>query len=115
MTYTILHNPRCSKSRAGLEILQDSGQDFQQRLYLVQALNLEELQQLQTKLWLKAIEFTRSWEVDFKQAWLGIDSSDDDILHAMVKFPKLIERPIVYNQTQAVIWRPPENILDFIK
>ena len=115
MAYTILHNSRCSKSRAGLDILQHSGQDFEERFYLEQPLNLEELQQLQSKLWLKAIEFTRRWEADFKIAWLDVDSSDAEILEAIAKFPKLLERPIVYNETQAVIWRPPENILDLLK
>jgi len=106
----ILHNPRCWKSRKWLEILKNSWLDFEIREYLKNSLSLEELKELQKKLWLKAIEFTRVKEKEFKQAGLTKESSDEEILQAMVKFPKLIERPIVYNEEKAVLWRPdPEE------
>ena len=106
----ILHNPRCKKSRQWLEVLKNSWLNFQIREYLKEPLNLEELKNLQKKLWLKVIEFTRTKEKEFKQAWLTKDSSDEEILQAMVKYPKLIERPIVYTEEKAVLWRPdPEE------
>lgn len=107
---TILHNPRCGKSRKWLEILKKSWLEFQIREYLKEPLSLEELKQLQKKLWLNVIDFTRIKEKEFKQVWLTKESSDDEILQAMVKYPKLIERPIVYNEEKAVLWRPdPEE------
>ena len=113
---TILHNPRCGKSRKGLEVLKNSWLDFQIREYLKEPLSLEELKDLQQKLWLKAIEFTRVKEKEFKEAGLTKDSSDEEILQAMVKYPKLIERPIVYNEEKAVLWRPDpeEKINEFL-
>jgi len=112
----ILHNPRCWKSRKGLEILKNSWLDFEVREYLKNPLSLEELKDLQKKLWLKAIEFTRTKEVEFKEVGLSKDSSDEEILQAMVKYPKLIERPIVYNEEKAVLWRPDpeEKIRQFL-
>ena len=102
----ILHNPRCKKSRQGLEVLKNSWLEFKVREYLKEPLSLEELKDLQRKLWLKTIEFTRIKEKEFKEANLSEDSSDEEILKAIVKYPKLIERPIVYNEEKAVLWRP---------
>jgi len=114
---TILHNPRCGKSRKWLEVLKNSGLDFEIREYLKNPLSLEELKHLQRKLWLKAIEFTRVKEKEFKQAWLTKESSDEQILQAMVAYPKLIERPIVYNEQKAVLGRPDleEKIKEFLE
>ncbi len=114
MHYTILHNSRCSKSRAGLEILKASWVDFEERYYLENPLDLQELQDIQKKLNMRAIEFTRRGESDFKTAWLSKDSSDTDILQAILQYPKLLERPIVYTDISAVVWRPPENIKNFL-
>ena len=112
---TILHNPRCGKSRKGLEILKQSWKEFQIREYLKNPLSLEELEDLKKKLGLKAIEFTRVKEKEFKQAWLTKESSDEEILKAMVNYPKLIERPIVYDEKKAILWRPdPEIIKNFL-
>ena len=113
---TILHNPRCWKSRKGLEVLKNSWLNFQVREYLREPLSLEELKELQKKLWSNVIEFTRIKEKEFKQAWLTKESSDKEMLQAMVKYPKLIERPIVYNKEKAVLWRPDpeEKIKEFL-
>ena len=113
---TILHNPRCRKSRAWLEVLKNFGKEFTVREYLKEPLTYEELVDLKNKLWMKAIEFTRTKEKEFKEAWLTKTSSDEEILEAMVKYPKLIERPIVYNEEKAVLWRPDpeEKIREFL-
>jgi len=112
----ILHNPRCRKSRKWLEVLQNSWLDFEIVEYLKHPLSLEELKDIQRKLWLKAIEFTRVKEKEFKDAGLTKESSDEEILQAMVKYPKLIERPIVYNEEKAVLGRPDpeEKIKQFL-
>ena len=113
----ILHNPRCKKSRLWLEVLKNSWKEFRIREYLKDPLTYEELVELKNKLGLKAIDFTRIKEKDFKEAWLTKNSSDEEILKAMVKYPKLIERPIVYNETKAVLWRPDpeEKIKEFLE
>ena len=110
---TILHNPRCSKSREWVEILKNTGKEFQIREYLKQPLNLEELKELQKKLWLKVIEFTRTKEKEFKELWLTKNSTDEELLQAMVNTPKLLERPIIFNKETAILWRPePEEKFD---
>jgi len=113
----ILHNPRCKKSRLWLEVLKNSGKEFKVREYLKDPLTYDELVELKNKLGLKVIDFTRTKEKEFKEAWLTKDSSDEEILKAMVKYPKLIERPIVYNETKAVLWRPDpeEKIKKFLE
>ncbi len=115
MIYMILHNPRCSKSREALKILDNSKVKYEIREYLKNTLDAEEIKELQEKLWLSLIEFTRTSEPAYKEHSLSRDSSDDEILKAMIQNPKLIERPIVYTDTEAVIGRPPENIISFIK
>ncbi len=113
--YTYLHNARCSKSRTGLKNIGFSKKKFELRNYLTNPLDYHELVELQKKLWLKAIEFTRTWEKEFTQAWITKESSDEEILKAISKFPKLLERPIVFDDKRAVIWRPEENIINFLK
>ena len=115
MKYMILHNPRCSKSRQALKILDDSKIKYEIREYLKNTLDIDEIQEIQEKLWVPVIDFTRTWESAFQEAWLSRDSSDAEIMRAMQRYPKLIERPIVYSDTSAVIGRPPENIIEFIK
>lgn len=113
----ILHNPRCGKSRKWLEVLKKSGLEFEVIEYLKNFLTYDELVDLKNKLWLKAIDFTRVKEKEFKEAWLTKDSSDEEILKAMAKYPKLIERPIVFDDKKAVLWRPDpeEKIKEFLE
>ena len=95
--------------------MKDWGRKYELRAYLINPLDYNDLVDLQKKLWLKAIDFTRTKEKEFIEAWLTKDSSDEKILKAMAKFPKLMERPIIYNEIKAVIWRPEENIINFLK
>ncbi len=110
-----LHNPKCSKSREALKILSNSGKSFTLRNYVQWPLDYDELEDLQEKLGMKAIEFTRVNEPEFKQNNLTKDSSDIDILMAISKHPKLMQRAIVYDDTKAVICRPPEDVLKIFK
>jgi len=110
-----LHNSKCWKSREALKLMEASKKNYTLREYLKNPLDFQELKDLQTKLWLKAIEFTRIKEKEFKDAGLSKDSSDEQILKAMVKYPKLMERAIVYDANKAIVCRPPEKILEFLK
>jgi len=110
MKCIILHNPRCRKSREGLEYLKSKWVDFEIRQYLKEPLSLDELKDLRNKLWLPVLQWTRTKEKEFKEAGLTKNSSEEQILQAMVKFPKLIERPIVICWQKAVVARPASKI-----
>ena len=110
----IYHNPRCSKSRQGLALLEASGKDFEIITYLVDKLTLTQLKDIISKLNTKPIDLVRKNEAIWKSDYKDKKLSDKDILEAMIAHPKLIERPIVVNEKKAIIGRPPENILNII-
>jgi len=110
----IYHNNRCSKSRCGLQILEDSGKQFEVVKYLEDVPSEEELKTIINQLGIQPIDLVRKNEAVWKSNFKGKDLSDSDIIKAMVENPKLIERPIVINGDKAVIGRPPERILDII-
>ena len=112
--YTIYHNPRCSKSRNTLALLQEKGIEPDIVLYLETCPDAKEIQGLLDKLGIGAGELVRRGEDAYKECGLGRDSSDAEILAAMASHPKLIERPIVVHGDRAVLGRPPENVLDLI-
>jgi arsenate reductase len=106
----ILHNPRCRKSREGLKILEDSGQDFTIVEYLKEPLTKEELTDVLSKLDMSAMDLVRKNEKEWKENFKGQEMSEEEVVAAMVAHPKLIERPIVISGDRAVVGRPPENI-----
>lgn len=106
----IYHNPRCRKSREGLEILQKSGQPFEIVEYLNTPPIESELKDIISKLGIAPIELVRKNEAEWKENYKGKELSDEEVVKAMVTYPKLIERPIVIKGTKAVVGRPPENI-----
>ncbi len=110
----MLHNPRCSKSREGLKYLEEKGITPIVVKYLDTPLNYEELKQILVKLNIKPEELLRKTEDYFKKEIKGKDLSDEELIHAMVENPKLIERPIVINGPKAVIARPAEKIDEII-
>ncbi len=110
----ILHNPRCRKSREGLKILEESGQDFTIVEYLKEPPSKEELTDILEKLDMSAIDLVRKNEKEWKDNFKGREMSEEEIVAAMVSHPKLIERPIVISGESAVVGRPPENILELI-
>jgi len=110
----IYHNPRCSKSRQGLALLEASCQEFEVIKYLDQPLNSEDLKAIVSKLGIKPLDLIRKNEAIWKSDYKGKTLTDDAIIEAMVANPKLIERPIVVNGTHAVIGRPTELISDII-
>jgi arsenate reductase len=111
----IYHNPRCSKSRQTLALLEDSGVVPEVILYLETPPSAADLKQVLAKLGMAPRELMRKGEAEYKDNNLQDDSlSDVDLLAAMVKFPKLIERPIVIKGDKAKIGRPPESVLELL-
>ena len=110
----IYHNPRCSKSRQGLEILKNSGKPFEIVKYLDDTLSAKALTELIALLGIEPIALVRKNEAIWKSDFKGKTLTDAEVIDAMVNNPKLIERPIVVNGNQAVIGRPPQLILDII-
>ncbi len=111
---SIYHNPRCRKSREGLAIVEASGKPYKVIPYLNEVPTKNELKNLVKQLGMKPIAMIRTNETLWKEHYKGKDLSEDDILEAMVSFPKLIERPIVVYGDKAIIGRPPEKIIDLL-
>lgn len=110
MTFIIYHNPRCSKSRQTLALLEEKGVTPSIVEYLKTAPGVNEINGLKDKLNVSAIDMMRPKEAEFKEMGLSKDMSDDKLVAAMATCPKLIERPIVVHGDKAVLGRPPENI-----
>ena len=114
MSITILHNPRCSKSRQTLALVEEQGAELTVREYLKEPLSADELRQLIAALGVTPIELVRTKEEEFKLAGLTKESSSDALIAAMVEYPKLMERPVVINGDKARIGRPPEQVLEIL-
>ena len=110
----IYHNPRCAKSREGLALLEASEQLYETVLYLDGALNAKELKDILRKLNYTPVELIRKNEAVWKEHFKGKTLSDNEIIAAMIKYPKLIERPIVVTENEAVVGRPPEKIKELL-
>lgn len=108
------HNPRCSKSRTGLALLEERGAEVRVRKYLDDAPSLDELKAAQTALGVSAIEMMRTGEKRFKELGLSKTDSDAVLLAAMAENPILIERPLGLVDGKAAIGRPPENLLTLL-
>ena len=111
---TIYHNPRCSKSREGVQLLELEGKPFTTVKYLNEPLTKEELTSLIAKLGIAPIELVRQKESIWIQNYKGKQLSDIGIIDAMLLHPALIERPIVVNGDKAVIARPAEKIKEIL-
>ena len=110
---TIYHNPRCSKSRQTLQLLEANNIQPEVLLYLETPPNAKTLKDLLGKLGISARQLLRTGEDAYKENNLGDKTlSETDLINAMVKHPKLIERPIVVNGNKAAIGRPPEMVLE---
>jgi len=115
MTIRIFHNPRCSKSRATLALLQERGFEPEIILYLDKPPDAGELKSILHKLGLKARELMRKGEAEFREQGLADESlTEEDLIAAMVDSPRLIERPIVLANGRAAIGRPPESVLEIL-
>ena len=105
------HNPRCRKSREGLELLNNNNHEYEIIEYLKKPLTKKELAEILSFLKMKPMELIRKNETFYKENIKGKNLSDDEVLDFMVLEPKLIERPILVNKNKAVIGRPAENLL----
>ncbi len=110
----IYHNPRCSKSRQGLSILKEAKVDFEIIEYLKFPPSKKEIIDIVTKLNIDPIDLIRKSETIWKENFKDKNLSNDEIINAMVDYPKLIERPIVIHGNKAVIGRPPEKIVSIL-
>jgi len=108
--YTVYHNPRCKKSRAGLQYVKEKGLDHQVREYLKEPLTGEELGRLLMKLHMKPLDLIRTQEAYYKKELKGLNLNDEEWTREMVENPKLIRRPIVEGKYKAVVGDPVENI-----
>ena len=115
MSVKIYHNPRCSKSRQTLQLLQDHAVEPQVVEYLQTPPSAAELRKVLQMLGIGPRELMRKKEAEYKQS--GADNpelSDAQLIDLMVAHPKLIERPIVVKDGKAALGRPPEQVLDIL-
>jgi arsenate reductase len=111
---TIWHNPRCSKSRNAVTLLEEKGIEADVVKYLDTPPTKEELVAVLKMLGLSARELMRTKEDIYKELNLKEEKNEDKLIEAMVENPKLIERPIVIKEGKAAIGRPIENIIDLL-
>ena len=114
MKYIIYHNPRCRKSREALKYLQDKEYDFKVRDYIKNLLSVDETLDLIESLKIKPIELVRKNEAIWKENFKNKDLDDNQIINALSKYPKLIERPIVTKGKSSIIAKPIDKLLNFM-
>jgi arsenate reductase len=113
--FTIFHNPRCTKSRAALTLLQEHGIEPQIVEYLKTPPSANELKTIIARLGIKPEALIRKGEDVYKEHYAGKTLTDSQWIAAMAKHPILIERPIVVRGNRAVIGRPTQNVKDLLK
>ncbi|MCA0927568.1 arsenate reductase (glutaredoxin) [Ruegeria profundi] len=111
---TYWHNPRCSKSRTGLDLLEQNGAQVEVRKYLEDAPSVGELRDVLSKLGIEPIDMMRTGEKRFKELGLSKSSPADELISAMAENPILIERPLAIAGDKAAIGRPPEELLSLL-
>ena len=111
---TIYHNPRCSKSRQTLALLEERDLELRIVPYLESPPSKDELTDILKMLGVAAAEIVRTGEDEYKDSQLTADSSENDILEAIANTPRLMQRPIVICRNQARIGRPPESVLKIL-
>lgn len=112
---TIWHNPRCSKSRQGLALLEESGTSVDVVKYLDTPPTADDIRQLLKKLGIPARELMRTKEAVYKELDLKNVNDEERLIEAMAAHPKLIERPVFIMDGKAIIGRPPEKVIEFVK
>jgi len=111
--YIIYHNPRCSKSRQTLSIMNENNANVRIIEYLTDPPTAEELENISRKLAISPMDFIREKESEFTELGLNhYKGSNSELCEIMSKYPKLIERPIVVRGDSAIIGRPPENVME---
>ncbi len=113
MKITLYHNPQCSKSRQTLALLQENGVNVSIIDYLKTPLTVAELESVTQKLGLEPREFMRHGESEYEN-FANENLTRQELLEAIVKHPRLLERPIAVTETKAAVGRPPENVLSLL-
>ena len=108
------HNPRCRKSREGLELLKNNGKNPEVIFYLNEPISFEDLQQTIKKLNISPVDLIRKNEAIYKENFKGKTLTDKEWIQVMIDYPKLMERPILIVGNKGVIGRPPEKVLEII-
>lgn len=111
----VYFNPGCSKCNEASCLLEEQHIPFEKVEYLTQPPSKQELISILTKLGINAEELVRKGEPIYQQNYLGKKLTDDEFIEAMLQNPILIERPIVIDGERAIICRPPEKLIDFLK
>lgn len=106
----IYHNPRCRKSREGVQYLKDKGVDFEIVEYLKNNISEKVMKLLISKLGISAIDLVRKNEQIWKDKYKNIELTENQIIKLLINEPKLMERPIIESEFKAVIGRPKDNI-----
>lgn len=112
MAIQIWHNPRCSKSREALKLLEEQGKEVDVYKYLDEAPSVDEIKSILLKLGISARDLMRTKETIYKELGLKDIEDEEVLIEAMSKHNKLIERPIIITDTKAIIGRPPELVLE---
>ncbi|PHR58444.1 MAG: arsenate reductase (glutaredoxin) [Arcobacter sp.] len=113
-TYQIWHNPRCSKSRQALALLEEKGVEVEVIKYMDTLKSVDELKEVLEKLNICARELMRTTEDDYKALNLKDENDEQKLIEAMASHPKLIQRAIVIKGNKAVLGRPPEKVLELL-
>jgi len=114
MPVTIYHNPRCSKSRQTLALIEEQGISPDIIEYLKSPPSEAELDRILTLLGKEPAELMRKGEDEYKQHFKGRELSRAEAISLMVQYPKVIERPVVVNGDRAAVGRPPESVLEIL-
>ncbi len=115
MKAVIWHNPRCSKSREGLRLLQEKGVEVEIRKYIEDPPSVEELKEVLARTGLSAHELIRRKEKEYRELGLGAEGvGEEQLLEAMSTHPRLIERPVLVTGDSAALGRPPEQLLEIV-
>lgn len=110
----IYHNPRCAKSRAGLQYLEEKGYEIEVRKYLSDGITVDQLKEIIEKTGEDAFHFVRTNEPEYISKYKGKKLTNDQWIKILAENPKLLQRPIVINGNKAVLANPPENIEDIM-
>ena len=111
---TIYHNPKCSKSRQTLALLEERDLELRIVPYLESPPSKSELADIVKMLGVTAADIVRTGEDEYQESGLAADSSESDVLDAIIIAPKLMQRPIVICGEQARVGRPPESALEIL-
>lgn len=114
MKFKIYHNPRCSKSRQALAILNDKNAEVEIIEYLKEVPTEKDLELLLNKLNLKPVDLVRKEEKVYKEKFKGMEFNDWEWIKILTEHPELIQRPVVVRGNKAIIGRPPELVKELL-